>query len=196
MTRPITLTEAKACYVHRFTLEHVPQWAKAPIGDTPLDPPLFYAPQYASDEEWYRKTDFPGEGGIGAREHSCFSSGQTWPLGQGLARVYRRGETGYPSFPMRPDYEQRLVRLWIAPPSAPMRGQWQLMGTDRKAGEKGGYSVPLYVDGKPAPTFKTRKDALAYAESLGLKAALFSRNAETFASNLDSAFKLYTIKSR
>ncbi len=30
MTRKITLEAARAKYVHRYTLEHVPQWALTP----------------------------------------------------------------------------------------------------------------------------------------------------------------------
>jgi hypothetical protein len=80
MSRKITLAQAKARYVHRFTVEHIPAWAlQARVDGT------FYAPQFASDQEWYDNTLFPGEGHVKPREKHCFTTGQTWPLGQALA---------------------------------------------------------------------------------------------------------------
>ena len=68
----LTLAQAQAQYPHRFTLEHVPAWAKlrAPNG-------RFYAPQYRTDSEWFALTRFPTD----RRERYCTSSGQTWPMG-------------------------------------------------------------------------------------------------------------------
>lgn len=77
-------------YVHRFTAEHVPGWAR---GDTGF-PGRFYAPQFASDREWYDHTTFPGEEGhlaLGDRD-SCHTSGQTWPFGQWLPEPYRKDD--------------------------------------------------------------------------------------------------------
>lgn len=85
MARP-TLAQACAIYINRFTADHVPAWAKkvAPNG-------LFYAPQFASDKEWYENTKFYGEPGhIGVR-HECYTSGQTWPMGQWLNTPYSVG---------------------------------------------------------------------------------------------------------
>lgn len=83
--RPITFTQAKAQYVHRYTLEHVPQWAR-----TPCDNGKYYAPQYASDAQWYAVTLFPGEGELSKWERHCMSFGQTWPLGQWLDAPFRK----------------------------------------------------------------------------------------------------------
>lgn len=79
MARKITLEEAKRQYVNRYTMEHVPTWARKARPDG-----LFYAPQYRTDAEWYANTTFPGEEGhIGGKSH-CFSTGATWPLGKEL----------------------------------------------------------------------------------------------------------------
>lgn len=79
MQRAITFEEAKRLYVHRFTLEHVPVWARKPRPNG-----TFYAPQFRSDAEWYANTLFPGEGYVSRRSRYCETSGQTWPLGQAL----------------------------------------------------------------------------------------------------------------
>jgi hypothetical protein len=78
--RPITLATARAQYVHRFTLEHVPAWAYKPCEGNGR----YYAPQYRTDAEWYERTSFPGENGVPRREDHCESTGATWPLGQWL----------------------------------------------------------------------------------------------------------------
>lgn len=84
MARP-TFREACASYVHRFTMEHVPAWAHERREDG-----TYYAPQYRSDAEWYANTTFPGEPGhLGGRRH-CFTSGETWPLGQSLPAPFTR----------------------------------------------------------------------------------------------------------
>lgn len=85
MSRPLTLAQAQARYVHRFTADHVPAWARVQRDDG-----SYYAPQYASDAEWYNATRFPGEGGIPSRACHCESSGQTWPLGQSLPAPFDR----------------------------------------------------------------------------------------------------------
>lgn len=79
-TRPISFAEAKRLYVHRFTMEHIPQWAKAPHhhGNGLW---LYYAPQHATDLDWYNTTIFKGEGGMADRDH-CYST-PSWPLGKG-----------------------------------------------------------------------------------------------------------------
>jgi hypothetical protein len=88
MSRPISFERACAKYPHRYTMEHVPDWARhrAPGGQ-------FYAPQYRSDREWYDLTKFPGElpkafffGG------HCYSTGQTWPRGHWLDRPFQRSQ--------------------------------------------------------------------------------------------------------
>ena len=76
--------EAKSKYVHRYTMEHVPNWAKrqAPNGK-------YYAPQYTTDKEWFDNTQFydpaiPDCKQL-AEKNSCYSSGQSWPLGHWLS---------------------------------------------------------------------------------------------------------------
>lgn len=82
--RKLTLSQAKALYVHRYTMEYVPAWARR------VNPGngKFYAPQYKSDKEWYDSTIFPGEPGHDGDKNHCYSSGQTWPLGQWLDKPY------------------------------------------------------------------------------------------------------------
>ncbi|MBA8798658.1 hypothetical protein FHW77_002377 [Agrobacterium sp. RC10-4-1] len=79
--RKITFAEAKRQYPNRFTMEHVPQWAKASHYHTARKEYLHYAPQHGSDREWYENTVFPGEGPEADRNH-CFST-PSWPLGHG-----------------------------------------------------------------------------------------------------------------
>lgn len=83
MTRKLSFDAAKRLYVHRFTMDHTPAWARAelPTGK-------HYAPQYASDREWYELTLFPGESELSVKQ--CYSSGQTWPLGHWLDKPYSR----------------------------------------------------------------------------------------------------------
>jgi hypothetical protein len=82
MSRP-TLDEAKARYVHRYTMEHLPLWARtaAPNGK-------FYAPQFNTDAEWYANTVFPSQKDhpdhCMTRHDSCYTTGQTWPMGEWL----------------------------------------------------------------------------------------------------------------
>lgn len=86
MPRPITLQQARAQYVHRYTMEHMPAWAKAPLQSTGK----YYAPQYRNDAEWYENTTFPGEGGLPRDADHCESRMQTWPLGLWLDAPYTR----------------------------------------------------------------------------------------------------------
>jgi hypothetical protein len=82
-----TFETALRRYVHRFTMEHVPGWARflAPGGQ-------YYAPQFGSDREWYDNTLFPGEPGNPHVPGSgaCYTTGQTWPLGKWLDKPFRR----------------------------------------------------------------------------------------------------------
>lgn len=77
---PISFQQATAQYVHRFTMEHVPDWARTaePNG-------LFYAPQFRSDAEWFRNTKFPTD----RRVRHCCTAGQTWPVGRWLTAPFR-----------------------------------------------------------------------------------------------------------
>lgn len=72
---------ACAQYVHRFTMEHVPQWAKLPLRGR------YYAPQFRTDAEWYANTIFPPDPGC-YNDTDCHTSGMTWPLGQWLSFPY------------------------------------------------------------------------------------------------------------
>ena len=83
-SRPISFEQAKAQFVHRFTMEHVPIWAKDQRGDG-----TFYAPQYSSDLEWYQSTKFKGESELADKSH-CYASGQTWPIGKALPQPYSK----------------------------------------------------------------------------------------------------------
>lgn len=85
MSRP-TLEQAKQQYLQRFTMEHVPAWAKVQRKGTGN----YYAPQFSTDQEWYDNTLFYGEAGhIGDSSH-CFTSNQTWPLGTSLPIPFRK----------------------------------------------------------------------------------------------------------
>jgi hypothetical protein len=86
MPRPITLQCARNMYPHRFTMEHVPEWAHKPCEGNGK----YYAPQFRTDAEWYANTVFPGEGSKPRTDDHCNTSGQTWPLGQWLDAPYKR----------------------------------------------------------------------------------------------------------
>lgn len=85
MARP-TLPQACAQYVHRFTMQHTPAWARDIRPDG-----TYYAPQYRTDAEWYENTIFPGEKNhpdYPRRVEYCYATGQTWPMGQALQTPY------------------------------------------------------------------------------------------------------------
>lgn len=84
MARPISFADACRQYSHRYTLDHVPAWARTPCSNG-----KFYAPQYASDAEWYERARFPGEGEIPRRAKHCESGTPTWPRGQWLDEPMR-----------------------------------------------------------------------------------------------------------
>lgn len=78
---------AKRTYVHRFTMEHIPNWAREPMSNG-----KFYAPQFRSDREWFDNTLFPPHKfQLSKRDTSCFTTGETWPLGQYLDAPYTKG---------------------------------------------------------------------------------------------------------
>lgn len=62
----------------------MPYWAgnAAPNGK-------YYAPQFATDREWYDNTAFEGESELADKDH-CHTSGQTWPVGQWLDQPYTK----------------------------------------------------------------------------------------------------------
>lgn len=84
--RTLTFKEATARFTNRFTMEHVPAWTQRYT-----DNGLYYAPQYASDIQWYERTTFPGEPGHLGTKNTCYSSRQTFPLGPWLSEPYKRG---------------------------------------------------------------------------------------------------------
>lgn len=90
--RKVSFERAKALYVHRYTMEHVPAWVQCGTltGDDGV--PTFYAPQYASDREWYDNTVFPGEPDFPEWQDNwhCYSRNQTWPLGKSLSQPYKK----------------------------------------------------------------------------------------------------------
>jgi len=83
MKRRVSFEAAKAKYVHRYTMEYIPAWAR--IRNT--DNGKFHAPQYRSCREWYENTTFPGGPGLHGNNRHCMSTGQTWPLGLWLDDV-------------------------------------------------------------------------------------------------------------
>jgi hypothetical protein len=90
MPRPVfrlSFRDACARYPHRFTMDHVPAWASVERPDG-----SFYAPQWASDREWYAATTFPGEPGLHGNAKHCASGPCTWPLGQALAVRFAPGQ--------------------------------------------------------------------------------------------------------
>ena len=82
--RPLTFEQAKSQFVHRFTMEHVPSWAKQQREDG-----SYYAPQYSSDLEWYNRTFFKGESELPSNK-SCYSYDPSWPLGKTLTAPYMK----------------------------------------------------------------------------------------------------------
>jgi hypothetical protein len=86
MAKLISFDDAKRLYVNRYTMEHVPLWAKQPCSGNGK----YYAPQYRSDAEWYENTDFPPLKARGS-DGDCFSANPTWPLGQWLDKEYVKG---------------------------------------------------------------------------------------------------------
>lgn len=93
MTKRPTFEQAKARFIHRYTMEHVPAWAReAPDAQRNGDPvrPGWYAPQFRSDREWYDNTSFKGDAGHIGIAGECQTTGQTWPLGEWLAAPFRK----------------------------------------------------------------------------------------------------------
>ena len=82
--RKITFTEAKRKFPARFTMEHVPEWAKKRC----VDGGGYYAPQYETDREWYENTFFPGEKGVPSYSRRIIETNKTWPLGGKLKKPF------------------------------------------------------------------------------------------------------------
>lgn len=74
---------AKNKFVHRFTCEHVPTWSEIPAPNG-----KFYAPQFRTDEEWYKNTIFPPNNPF--NETDCYSKNRTWPYGKWLDKPFKK----------------------------------------------------------------------------------------------------------
>lgn len=137
MPRP-TFSEACAQYVNRYTCEHVPAWA-----DHVTNAGFYYAPQFATDAEWYAATTFPGEPGhINGPDH-CHTGPASWPLGQRLQSRYIKEQpapapwagTIAPGYILAPvDYKgRRYADFFVA--RDPGRGPgWFVFGVNNDAG--------------------------------------------------------------
>ena len=89
MARKLSFEHAKAMYVHRYTMEHIPEWVRT---SGPNANGKFYAPHFRSDREWYDNTLFYGESDLATKEH-CYTAKPTWPLGQWLDAPYQKRRT-------------------------------------------------------------------------------------------------------
>jgi hypothetical protein len=85
MAKRKTFEQACAQFVNRFTMDHVPAWARQARPDG-----TFYAPQWRSDREWYNNTTFPGEPGLHGNSRHCRSAYPPMPLGTSLVKPYTR----------------------------------------------------------------------------------------------------------
>ncbi len=85
MARKISFKLACAQYPHRFTMEHIPAWARKPFYNASIGCHVYYAPQYRTDLEWYENTLFQGESCLASADH-CLSGNASWPLGEGFLR--------------------------------------------------------------------------------------------------------------
>lgn len=86
----LSFDDACRQFVHRFTMDFTPSWALRQRTDA-----TYYAPQYASDREWYNAYLFPGDncelGLLSGRNKHCEQiTPCTWPLGTFLSEPYKR----------------------------------------------------------------------------------------------------------
>ncbi len=105
--RVVSFEAAKAWYVHRFTCEHVPTWARALRDDG-----SYHAPQFATDREWYDAALFPGEAWLSVKETHCHNGKPTWPYGTALARPFEIGKAPVPlsdDLPLGEESKAQLV---------------------------------------------------------------------------------------
>lgn len=84
----MNLEQAKRVYPHRYTMGHVPAWAKNRPCDSGGTETRYYAPQYRSDQEWFENTLFPPNNPF--HKSDCYSSNPTWPLGKWLDKPFER----------------------------------------------------------------------------------------------------------
>lgn len=87
LLRPSVKRDVLERFIHRFTMDHVPQWALKMREDG-----TYYAPQFRSDEEWLSNTVVRTrkDGELDGRFSACETRNATWPLGQSLAEPYRK----------------------------------------------------------------------------------------------------------
>jgi hypothetical protein len=86
--RTISFKQACNRYVHRFTMNHMPSWARSRPIDHGGTETRYYAPHYRDDDEWYENTIFPGEVGWLGIGTDCYSTNQTFPIGNWLDTPY------------------------------------------------------------------------------------------------------------
>ena len=84
MGNRMAFEQAKNRYVHRFTADHIPDWARQKA-----DNGRYHAPGFSSDRDWYEKTIFPGEGNISSRSRFCESK-PDFPFGKWLVEPFRK----------------------------------------------------------------------------------------------------------
>lgn len=82
---PVTQREALARFVHRYTAEHVPAWARKKTVAFPNGAPL----QFATDAEWLRNTQFAVKknGTLDKRVNHCETGEPTWPNNPELRKI-------------------------------------------------------------------------------------------------------------
>ena len=84
MARTVSFTEACQRFTNRYTMEHVPGWARQPMPNG-----KYYAPQFRSDREWYDNTLFKGEHEMADAKH-CWTQKWTFPLGLFLETPFHK----------------------------------------------------------------------------------------------------------
>ncbi len=110
MAKRPTFERACAKYLQRFTMEHVPQWARLRPCEQGGTETRYYAPQFISDREWYDNTTFEGEPGHLSMKGDCYTTGQTWPLGRWLEYPFQKGKP-VALKPPKPSYDELLEML-------------------------------------------------------------------------------------
>jgi hypothetical protein len=96
--------ECLAKFVHRYTVDHKPEWAKQPMGNGKL-PPV----QFISDREWLEHTLFPiTNAGKLALRHSC-NSNPTFPTSEQIEHAKREQQQHAKQEAERKALERALV---------------------------------------------------------------------------------------
>ena len=80
--------KAKVQFPHRYTMEHIPAWASKPLPNG-----KYPAPQYKTDREWFKNTEFYDPKKPVSEQHatknSCYSKNLSWPMGLYLDKPLR-----------------------------------------------------------------------------------------------------------